>query len=242
MFLKAEPLLNKILVEHQEHIRVGQTPLSVFDLDSTIFNVSHRTQNILQDFARKEDIQRRFPKEAEILAGIQTQSEDWGIKDCLSRSGIRSTVDFFFQIRDFWVEHFFSNHYLEFDQPYPGSVEFVQRLHEQGSRVEYLTGRDRPRMGEGTAKVLKKWNLPLEGPNSSRLKMKPHQGLSDADFKVDQLKQLKNQYPLVYFFENEPVIIEKVEQHCPEVKVVFIDSVHSRRADPPLHLPRISLK
>ncbi len=242
MFMSDPTLLESILKETQDSSKNRGQSAAIFDLDSTIFNVSTRTQVILRHFASQPEVQQRFPKEAEQLASVETCPRDWGIKDCLQRLQIQSTVDFFFEVRDFWVKHFFSNDFLDHDQPYPGSIEFVQTLYKSGLRIEYLTGRDRPRMGEGTLRVLKKWDLPLDQPPPPQLRMKPQPNLSDTDFKVEELKNLKEQFSQIYFFENEPVIIEQVEQHCPGVNIIFIDTVHSKRAAPPLHLPRIELK
>ena len=37
----------------------------------------------------------------------------------------------------------------------------------------------------------------------------------------------------IWFFENEPVIIHKIKSTYPKIKIVWIDTTHSRRQLPP---------
>lgn len=206
--------------------------LCVFDLDSTLYNVSPRTQKILQDYAHENESNPLFKAQKERLKTIQVHSTDWGIRESLIREGIEGPLDFFESVRNYWRERFFSNHYLKYDKPYPGAIEFVQALAHLKIPIFYLTGRDRPDMFEGTVESLKQWGLPLTD-KSKNLLMKPEKKFGeDEDYKVQVLKQLLADYKSIYFFENEPVIINQVIKHCPTVKIIFMDTVHSRREDP----------
>ncbi|GAH00209.1 unnamed protein product, partial [marine sediment metagenome] len=45
---------------------------------------------------------------------------------------------------DSWRKKFFNGEYLKYDEPVPGSVEFVNELSDSGALIIYLTGRDAP--------------------------------------------------------------------------------------------------
>lgn len=213
---------------------------AIFDLDSTLFCVSYRTQKILRELGNTGDFSRRFPRESEVLKQIEVQPSDWGIRSALIRSQLHSSLEFFEEVRKVWVERFFSNDYLKYDQPYEGAVEFLQALHQAGVPIRYLTGRDRIRMGEGTVESLKQWKFPLF--KEDHLIMKPHPGLKDEEYKTRALEELSLTNHTTYFFENEPVIIHHVLKNLPEVKVIFMDSVHSGKADAPEGLPTLRMK
>lgn len=210
----------------------------VFDLDSTVFCVSPRTEFILHNLAGCEAFQQRFPQQAQILRQISVFPTDWGIKSALQRSQIVGPIDFFEAVREHWAQNFFSNKFLDLDQPYPEIIPFIQKL-SQLPRVEirYLTARDRRRMGEGTLASLKKWNLPLEQEN--HLAMKPEPGFPDAYFKRDYLQQVYPPDQQVWFFDNEPVILNLVKRDLPHIELVFVDSVHSGREQPHPDIPKI---
>jgi hypothetical protein len=165
---------------------------------------------------------------------------DWGIQDTLVRAGLDGHHREFHQsLSDFWKSNFFSNECLEYDLPYEGAVEYVQALHQAGAEIVYLTGRDIPRMGVGSPKVIKKWHFPLD-EKSARLVLKPEKSMDDAQFKSDYFKNLpKNTYEKIWLFENEPTNIRLVRLDHRHVEVVFIDSTHSGDHPKPLDLPTI---
>lgn len=235
----ATEILHYLTDRSRQKAQADETPLlAVFDLDSTLFDVSPRTQAILRDLASLPETQGKYPEEVGKLSEIQTHPKDWGIRVALERSQIRSTLDFFETVRNFWVEHFFGNQYLHHDQLYDGALEFVQQIHEAGARIKYLTGRDQARMGEGTLRVLKDWNFPLED-QKKHLILKPHRSMEDARYKTDRLLELSTRYGEVWFFENEPVIIDMVRKEAPQIKIVFVDTVHSGKGTAPEGLPSI---
>jgi len=235
----AAEILHYLTDRSKQKVRDGDTPLlAVFDLDSTLFEVSPRSQAILRDLAAHPKTKEKYPEEMKKLSEIKVQSTDWGILVALKRSQICATLDFFETVRRFWVENFFTNNYLHYDQLYDGALEFVQQLHRAGARIKYLTGRDQHRMGEGTLKTLRQWNLPLED-QKKHLILKPHKSIEDARYKTDKLLELAGRYDEIWFFENEPTIIETVCKEAPQIKVVFVDTVHSGKAKVPKGLPSI---
>lgn len=211
----------------------------VFDLDSTLFCVSPRTQAILRRLGQDQEFSSRNGALAKVLRDIEILPTDWGIRAALERAGAPGELTLFKEVRDYWRSRFFTNHFLEHDTIYPSANEYVCHLHRLGAEILYLTGRNDGSMREGTRKMLKKWGFPFF--NDSELFMKPSDVLSDEGFKAQILQGLVKQYDHIWFFENEPVIIEQVRNLVPQVRVVYVHSTHSGRGTPPTDLPRIGM-
>jgi hypothetical protein len=223
--------LNEILNQATANRAQNLRTLAVFDLDSTLFNVSVRTQKILHEFAETHGLEH--------LKKVEVKQEDWGLKEALFRAGytVENDVEMLKSIRDFWSERFFSNEYLHYDVPYPGAVCFVQDLAETGCEINYLTGRDQVRMGRGSIEVLEKWGFPVTPEN---LFLKPEKSQDDELFKHDWFKKLDHKaYEKIFFFENEPVNVNAILQSCPEVEVIYLDTTHSRKQTVTAELKRI---
>lgn len=223
--------LNEILKKVSELNAQKLRTLAVFDLDSTLFNVSTRTQRILNEFAELHKIER--------LQNVEVKQEDWGIKEALLRAGytLDSDMEMLKTLRDFWSERFFSNEYLHYDVPYLGAVSFVQALEDAGCEIKYLTGRDYARMHKGTVEVLNKWGFPLK---DNSLFLKPEKGQEDELFKHDWFRDFnKTPYHKIYFFENEPINVNAIIGSYPEIEVVFLDTTHARRQEVTAEIQKI---
>lgn len=195
----------------------------VFDLDSTVFDVTPRTQAIFDDFCKlRTDL--KLPK-------LKFEHADWGIRQAFDRAGIPLTDATFKNFHEFWRQKFFSSDYLDRDIPYPSAIEYIRLLYNRGIEISYLTGRDAENMQLGTENCLRHFGLPLQ-TNSENLKMKPQKAWGeDEDFKARELRQmLKASGKPIVFFENEPVIIQLVHKELPEVLIVYTDTVHSGRS------------
>lgn len=214
--------------------------LAVFDLDSTLFDVGPRLQKVLLDFASVPQHQMDFAHYMPYFQKLSVEPQDWGLKSVLHRIGLKEAdINFQMTLKKFWREKFFSNPYLEYDIPYDGAVEFTQQIYQLGCKIVYLTGRDVLRMGKGSLNVLKKWNFPIEIPDTE-LVLKPKQGMDDAEFKRDWFSQIiREDYTHIWFFENEPANIHLVRKDFPDVEVLFFASTHSGKAEPPLDIEHI---
>jgi hypothetical protein len=232
--------LEKILTEISNLQASGQPGLVVFDLDSTLFDVSPRLKKVLHDFAEVPEHQRLFPQACEILKKVETYRSDWGVKNAVIRAGLdKHHPEFHQALKEFWVKTFFSNEYLEYDIPYEGAVEYLRQIWELGAEIVYLTGRDVHRMGLGSRDVLLKWDFPLDDLRA-QLVLKPQKGMDDAQFKSDWFSQLrKSYYGKIWFFENEPVNVNLVRLEHEHVDIVFFESTHSGKEDAPTDLPRV---
>lgn len=232
-------MLERILVNIQSLTKQGQKSLVVFDLDSTLFDVSPRLERILLDFAASPLNQKRFPEQIPLLKKIKTLRTDWGIKGALERVGLDGHHEEFQEaVKSYWLQSFFSNHYLQFDALYDGALEFVQAVQKAGADIAYLTGRDVERMGSGSWEIMKQWGFPLD--ERAQLVLKPHRSMDDAQFKTDWFIEAdKKDYAKIYFFENEPVNLHHLMQFCPHVEMIFFESTHAGKAEPPESIPRI---
>ena len=103
----------------------------------------------------------------------------------------------------------------------------------------YLTGRDVPRMSEGTERSLKNHAFPLDG-QVSRMVLKPQANLDDAEFKLEVIRDCESRYDRIWLFENEPVNLNLIARECPQVGLVFIDTTHSGREELQPVLDRIA--
>ncbi len=229
-------ILQSILSTAKQARQQSQKPMAVFDLDSTLYDVSPRIQIILHEFAQLPEVRRVFT--AEELSRLKVDPSDWGIRAAVQRAGLDGApVEVLQLARDFWRQRFFSNQYLEHDRVYPGAVEFVAELRLHEVQIVYLTGRDELRMGDGTRTWLANHGFPLDG-TEARLVLKPRAGADDAVFKAEFFAQPTSHSP-IWFFENEPANIHAVRALGKEIEIIFFDSTHSGKAHPPKDLPTI---
>jgi hypothetical protein len=225
---------NEILTKVVLDITQYKNCAAVFDLDSTLFCVSPRSEAILHDLAKEPWFIEKFPREAVILSTIKVEPTEYGIKAALMRTPLQPTEELIEAVKKYWRSKFFSNSHMRHDLVYPGAPEFVKRVKDAGATVYYLTGRNESLMKDGTHLNLKNWSfpdIPIE-----RVMMKPSDLDSDENFKEMRLREMSSKYDCIWFFENEPVIIHQVRRALPDVRIVFIDSAHSGKADSPTDL------
>ncbi len=212
-------------------LKPSEQRVFVFDIDSTLYDVTPRNQQIVRHFGATQNLDSDLKN---ILLNFISLSEDWGIKPGLMRINKNNfkkyiTEDLIKSIKAHWNTYFFSKDFLHLDQVYPGAVEFLQKLNKLAP-IYYLTGRDEPRMGHGTREQLTASNFPLS-PHRNQLILKPDQSLLDHTYKVNELIKLQNQFEEIHFFENEPVILNAVQEKIPKINLYYIDSVNSGRAE-----------
>jgi hypothetical protein len=238
--LHAKDALINIMNKATQAQSNAQKCLAVFDLDSTLFDVTPRIEKILQNFIREPEIQSRFPANCKAIKEVEIYRTDWGIRDALIRAGLDGhSPDFHEVIKTYWRKHFFSNEYLHYDSVYDGAVEYVTALYERQVDIVYLTGRDVARLGRGTIDVLNKWNFPMD-PTHAQTILKPHMDMDDAQFKSDYFATLPDgKYEYIWLFENEPTNIRVVRKEHSHIEVIFFDSTHSGLHEAPVDLPKI---
>jgi len=222
--------MDNLISSFDQALNEQKKPLFVFDIDSTIFNVSPRNQAIFDLFmALNIKKHEELPKFA---SKIRLTAYDWGLDPYIEQLGGKDSK-LQKQVASFWRTHFFAGTFLHSDTPYPYAVEWIKKLAAKGAHIKYLTGRDDHRMRAGTLAQLNHWGLPLV--QDSDLITKPNKGMKDGPYKREALEKLLNDYSgsKIFFLDNEPAVID----HClfPEnqnYKVVFIESTHSSRSTP----------
>lgn len=234
--MRATEVLKKVLQSAEK--RPGRVAV-VFDLDSTLFCVSPRTQAILHEFIQTEEFKSRFPMEIELLRKVELRPTDWGLKQALERHRAPVHPEFFAALKKFWGRNFFSSKFLHHDSVYPEANTFVRKVRDSGAQIFYLTGRHAHSMYEGTVAHLRYHQFPFEP--EGMLHMKPADQDIDEEFKSTWFRQIESRFDEIWFFENEPVIIQQVRATVPKVKIVFVDSTHSGKAEKPSDLPTIGM-
>lgn len=234
-FMDNEPLftVSEFVKSHSPNSRVAV----IFDLDSTLFCVSPRTEAILRKLGSEDFFKSQFETAAETLRSIKVLPSDWGPRAVMQRLNPAGPIELFHAVRDFWRKHFFSSGFLHHDEIYPLADEYVRHLLAAGAEIFYLTGRPDKSMREGTLKALEKWNFPLK--SNLHLLMKPDEQEADEHFKTTVLKKMAPEFDHIWFFENEPLIIDEVRVAVPQIRIVYVDTVHSGKSTPPTDLPRI---
>lgn len=223
---------------------LGKTkmPIVVFDLDSTLFDVSARSLQIVKDWIA-EVAQKKFLQVSEKLQNLKAQEFKYSIDDLWVVRNIEfqgEGAEAFQNLKSYWRKRFFGHDYLIHDAPTEGAIEFVNKLHEKGAKVVYLTGRDTPQMGFGTFDQLARHGFPIDRPRS-RLVLKPKRHLDDMEFKAGVVQSLLDLGEVVANFENEPknlvamgkVVLDKTKNPDREPMMnIFIETVCSDHPAP----------
>jgi hypothetical protein len=236
----AKSILTRILDEATLAKHGGEPFLAVFDLDSTLFDLTLRISKIVEDFWKNAAHRELFPKECEALKSFVLYSHDWGLSEALARVGLDQPhhAEFLRLLHQHWADCFFSGSHLHHDEPLPGALEYVQALLKTGAHIMYLTGRDVPRMMEGTLRILRERGFPVDDHGVETI-LKPDAAMDDARFKADVLAEAAIKYGKIWLFENEPVNLNLVAKELPQIGLVYIESTHSGREQVAETLARI---
>lgn len=226
------------IATHVRHHARREKVAVVFDLDSTLFCVSPRTQHILRQLGNDRAFADRHAQAAQVLRSIEVLPTDYSVRQVLARTGLPFSSELAEDVRSFWRRHFFSNLHLDKDILYPSAKEYVTHLHDLGARIIYLTGRNEISMRRGTIETLRRSGFPEF--TDSQLFMKPSDAQTDEHFKLTKFKELSPQFDHIWFFENEPLIINEIHQALPQIHIVFVNSTHSGKAMPPQGLRTVA--
>lgn len=203
----------------------------ILDIDSTLVTTYQRNQAILETFVNERAAD--FPEDCENLKIAQCQLGDYGYYTSLMRINFEPKDPSSLKALDqFWHEKFFSNEYLSSDKPTPGAVEWVQSLRDKNIGFIYLTARHSQSMWSGTLKSLEEMGFPI---NENILFLKKDLSDSDETYKSKILKSFLKKWRdhEAWLIDNEPVVLNKVAENHPEVKLLWFNSTHSGKMQPP---------
>ena len=205
--------------------------LFVFDVDSTLFCMKHRTQAIIKDCLKEPEFCKAFAQRLDLIKAIRVKTQDWSVEEIFAREGFSPQNPLVREVAKLWRKKFFSGDFLHKDLPYRGAARFCRQAARLGAKLCYLTARSRSAMLKGSMQSLKRFGFPYKKP--SDLIMKTDSAQRDADYKVEELKKLKKTAQVILFFENEPVILNKTASLLPEIQLFWISSAHSGLKRPP---------
>jgi len=228
--------VEEIVGAHVQGPNRNTKPIVLFDLDSTLYEVGYRTLAIIEDWNKapkarlsiQEDLNRL--KLEHIGYSLYDLARNLGLEP--AHPEIKNALD---EIKPFWWERFFSNEFLPYDKPYPGAIEFAQRLFQLGAHIIYLTGREEQKMLSMTIHNLKRDDFPWCDKNTTLL-MKPSAQISDVAHKQSVKHKVVQVGALLASFENEPVNIVALSKIFPESMHIFMDSVYSDHPSEPGNL------
>ena len=222
-------ILKSILKEASQ----SNAGLAIFDLDSTLIDVRYRVLRIFKDFVNLKETKKKFPKAFDVISNTSSLLPNrYFIEDHLKDLSLDGLGDIFFkEFLDFWKQCFFSNNYLKYDHPYPGALDFVTKMKNHPVKIVYLTGRDRPRMERGTYKSLLDIGFPMS--EDTQLILKPEKSMDDALYKKEVIFEFDKKHHPIWFFENEPFVVNPIFKEAPHINVIFFDSNHSQREEAP---------
>ena len=184
-----------------------------------------RHLKIAQEFAS-------FRTPAAAVVG-RMEAEDFGYEAdvAMKQAGMRDPR-LLREFRAYWAQNYFTSKYALLDLPHAGAVDFVHACYERGAQVIYLTGRDEPKMGEGTRRSLVQHAFPMG--RRATLLLKPQTRMGDTEWKTQALPQVEAAGRVAATFENEPRNANLFAQRYPEGIHVLMETVCSPGAVAPL--------
>lgn len=211
------------VIENVKRARAeGKQPVVMFDLDDTLINTRERTLRIIQDFVKQQQLSS---EEAQKLANLQVNDIRFLMSDTLKDQGIQNPA-LAKALGDAFLSKFFTNEFCANDQQNPGAALYAREVVRAGGKVVYLTGRDAPRMHDGTLENLRKQGFPVSSPEAL-LMMKPDKSTDDLQFKKDTFAQVAAMGEMEGVFENEPANINAMADAFPAATAIFLDTIHS---------------
>lgn len=234
---QAQVVLALVQENVQRARKAGKPPAIVFDLDGTLFDVSHRTLGILKEWVASQADTRRYPRALlRRVESIGLCHMGYSLGHAFENAGLDlrddDVSDILQSAEKLWRKRFFDGKTLvEFDRPVEGAKAFVDLLHADGVHVCYLTGRDHRGMHQGTVRQLEVHGFPLEG---TTLLLKSGHEMEDHVYKQEAFAAFASKWAIVGNFENEYVNVGAMAPSAPEAVHVILDTQHSGRPVPTL--------
>ncbi len=218
-------------------------PLVLLDLDSTLYEVGHRTLHLLKEWA-KSPAAASFGSVRDAVAKLSIAQIGYSVRDTFVALGFEpesaAIKPAFESAKKAWSEGFFTDEFLKYDHVYAGAAAFTRKLHDLGAEIVYLTGRDEPNMAAGTRECLIRDGFPWDVPRTHLLMKRAFED-SDLQHKMDAANYIRAHGTLIASFENEPKNLVALHALFPDAMHVFVDTICSDHdAAPGKGLYRIS--
>lgn len=229
--MKNTSLVGSAKQKLEQLVKSVNRPVAIFDLDGTLFDVSHRTVAILNQFLKQESIQERFPSESKLALQVSSENTKYSLEQTLNAVGIsrysEHSAQFIQLAITYWFKHFFTDELLSADIAYKGAASCVHWFHQQGAQVVYLSGRDVPNMSAGTIESLERYGFPHRGHNVTMM-LKPSYGMDDLLFKRQAVETIRSEGTVIATFDNEPANVAMFLEEFPEALSFHFQSAFSR--------------
>lgn len=222
-----ENVLEDILARAGAERREGNLPVSVFDLDGTLFRTGFRSKQIFIEYATEHGDSVLLSK----VSAMDPVTIKYQVRKSLIEADITDST-LLKAMLDSWRLKFFSGAYLQYDEHIPGSVKFVNALHDSGALIIYLTGRDAPGTLVGTTAALLQHDFPI-GTGRTELIMKPEPYMKTHLFKKQTLSYIEERGTVIAIFENEPANLNLLNAHFPDAVACFLETQHKPNAPRP---------
>ena len=211
-----ESILGNILYTTQRASHKQEHPVLVFDLDGTLFDNSHRSIQILRQFAQVKADKRI----EQAIDGLMHQPVPYLVEDMLELAGIQDET-LVREAKDYWMKRFFTDGFQMYDKPLRGAIRFVKKAFQLGGQIVYLSGRDAPGMLVGCANILRTHGFPIGEPGTF-LMLKPEFRMSDSVFKSDAVRHVSRLGKVIAAFDNEPFNCNLFRRTWPHADSVWV--------------------
>ncbi|MFH1415804.1 MAG: nucleoside monophosphate kinase, partial [Elusimicrobiota bacterium] len=215
-----EIILERIVSDAQDAIDRGDEPVAVFDINFTLLDNRGKMQRIIEEFAAENE--DKYPDLKKQLVSLTEDKIVYDIKNSLRNIGLEDEK-LLSEIEEYFFEKFFRGEFRDYDRPVPGAAEYVNRLHDMGVKIIYLTG-NWESFRDTRAADLEKFGFPLD--EKSVLMMKPDDDRSKTHvFKPIEIKTINE--PVIAVFDDQPAVLNEIKKQLPAIKnLVFMDTIH----------------
>lgn len=209
----------------------GPAGVSVFDLDSTVFDNRPRQARIVREFGQARGI---APLRT---CDVHHWASGWDMKAAMVSCGLspQEAERLYPDAKAYWADRFFTSEYCVDDVAIPGAAAFLHQMVATGGLVAYVTGRHEA-MRQGSVAAMRNCGMPVPF-GTVHLLMKPTLKESDDDYKRVAHAQLETMGAVIAAFDNEPTHANDYAQRFPQAQVIHLATDHSGR--PVTLLPQI---
>lgn len=204
-------------------VRSGRIPIVVFNIDGCVLDNRPRSQAILRDFVASSET---YSAISDSVQAIGIEEIDYFVVDSFRGAGIHNLFILESALK-FWSENFFSNKYVRHDMPVGGAVGYINRLHDAGALIVYISGRGAPNMWEGTTASLQQCGFPV-GTSRTLLVMKPTPREDNIEYKRREYARIARLGRVIGAFENDPRAGEAMARAFPQADIVLVRRPHPR--------------
>ncbi len=223
-------VVTKLIATVRRHVRDGDQPVVVLDLDYALYNNDPRMVAVLREWAATKDADA-FPKAKKALAMLREEQVRYAAADTVRAAGLSAdeTDAVMKVLLPFFLKTFLDNAHTAIDPVIPEVADLTRRLADAGARVVFLTGRVASDQGAGTLEALTRDGF---APDNERyfLFLKPMakrpdgSKYADADFKRDIKPEVDKLGTVVATIDNEPANVMAFVAGYPNAMNVFVDT------------------